>query len=207
MSEPGMKVVVATRNRHKVREIGVLLADAGLGLVAVTLDDIAPGVPLREDEDTFDGNALAKARQASMACGLPAIADDSGIEVDALAGAPGVRSARWAGEPCDDARNNQKMLAEMAGVPAEERAARYRCAAAFVDASRSIEIVRSGVCEGVLLDAFRGGGGFGYDPLFFIPSLGKTMAEIDLAEKNRLSHRAAAFRSLAEALRGIVAKK
>ena len=194
-----MKIVVATRNRHKVREIAVLLGEAGLALDAVTIDEIAPAAALVEDEDTFEGNALAKARQAAVACGLPAIADDSGIEVDALGGAPGVYSARWAGEPCDDARNNAKMLRELADMPAEKRTARYRCAAAFVDGA--MEIVRSGACEGVLLSSPRGSGGFGYDPLFLVPSLGRTMAEIDLTEKNRLSHRAAAFRALASALR------
>jgi XTP/dITP diphosphohydrolase len=196
-----VKLVVATRNRHKVREIGVLLAEAGLDISAVTIDKVAPKAELREDEDTFEGNALAKARQASVACGMPAIADDSGIEVDALGGAPGVRSARWGGEPCDDARNNQKMLREMALVPVEKRTSRYRCAAAFVDAARNFEVVRCGACEGVLLTEARGSGGFGYDPLFFIPSLGRTMAEIDLTEKNLLSHRAVAFRALAQALR------
>jgi XTP/dITP diphosphohydrolase len=195
-----VKLVVATRNQHKVREIAVLLAEAGLAMEAVTIDEVAPKAVLLEDEDTFEGNALAKARQASLACGLPAIADDSGIEVDALGGAPGVRSARWAGEPCDDRRNNQKMLLEMASVPADQRTARYRCAAAFVDVARNLEFVRSGACEGVLLGEERGSGGFGYDPLFFIPSLGRTMAEIDLAEKNRLSHRAVAFRALAQVL-------
>lgn len=202
-----MKVVVATRNRHKVREIDVLLGEAGLDLQAVTIDDIAPDAELVEDQDTFEGNALAKARQASQACGLPAIADDSGIEADALGGAPGVRSARWSGEPCDDQRNNQKMLREMTGVPSEKRTARYRCAAAFVDAATGQSVVRSGACEGVLLESSRGQGGFGYDPLFFLPQLGLTMAEIDLAQKNRLSHRAAAFRSLAAALRGPAVKK
>ena len=202
-----MKLVVATRNRHKVREIAVLLAEAGLELTAVTIDEVAPHAQLVEDEDTFEGNALAKARQASAACGMPAIADDSGIEVDALGGAPGVRSARWAGEPCDDGRNNEKMLHEMASVPAEKRTARYRCAAAFVDVARETEVVRPGACEGLLLSEARGTGGFGYDPLFFIPSLGRTMAEIDLAEKNRLSHRAVAFRALAQALRELEVKK
>ena len=195
-----MKLVVATRNRHKVREIAVLLSEAGLAIEPVTIDEVAPKAELIEDEDTFEGNALAKARQASVACGMPAIADDSGIEVDALGGAPGVRSARWAGEPCDDGRNNEKMLREMAPVPAGKRSARYRCAAAFVDVARNLEVVRSGACEGVLLSEARGGGGFGYDPLFFIPSLGRTMAEIDLAEKNSLSHRAVAFRALAQVL-------
>jgi XTP/dITP diphosphohydrolase len=207
MKREALKIVVATRNKHKVREIGVLLDEAGLDLQAVTIDEVAPQAELLEDEDTFDGNALAKARQASVACGMPAIADDSGIEVDALAGAPGVRSARWAGEPCNDQRNNDKMLLEMAGMPPEKRTARYRCAAAFVDASKGDEVVRAGSCEGVLLDSPRGQGGFGYDPLFFLPQLGKTMAEIDLVEKNRLSHRAAAFRSLAAALRDRLPKK
>ena len=196
-----MKVVFATRNRHKVREIAALLDEATLGIEVVTIDDVAPDAALIEDEDTFEGNALAKARQAAAACGLPAMADDSGIEVDALGGAPGVRSARWAGEPCDDARNNDKMLREMATVPAAQRTTRYRCAAAFVDPAVGTEIVRSGACEGILLDAPRGSGGFGYDPLFLVPSLGQTMAEIDLPTKNRLSHRAAAFRALAQALR------
>jgi XTP/dITP diphosphohydrolase len=195
-----MRIVVATRNRHKVREIGVLLAEAGLDLEPVTIDEVAPQAELVEDEDTFEGNALAKARQACAACNLPALADDSGIEVDALAGAPGVRSARWAGEPCDDARNNQKMLQEMKLVPLEKRTARYRCAAAFVDTTRGIELVRSGACEGMLLDRPRGAGGFGYDPLFLVPSLGRTMAEIDLTAKNRLSQRAVAFRALCQAL-------
>jgi XTP/dITP diphosphohydrolase len=196
-----VKVVVASRNQHKVREIALLLDEAGLGIEAVTIDEVAPAAELVEDEDTFEGNALAKARQAAAACGLPAMADDSGIEVDALGGAPGVRSARWAGEPCDDGRNNAKMLSEMAGVLAEKRSARYRCAAAFVDPARNLEIVRSGACEGVLLDAPRGKGGFGYDPLFLVPTLGQTMAEIDLGTKNQLSHRAVAFRALAQALR------
>jgi len=202
-----VKLVVATRNQHKVREIAVLLAEAELAVEAVTIDEVAPTAELREDEDTFEGNALAKARQASAACSLPAIADDSGIEVDALGGAPGVRSARWAGEPCDDGRNNEKMLRELSVVPATRRTARYRCAAAFVDVAKNVEVVRSGTCEGVLLSKAQGTGGFGYDPLFFLPSLGRTMAEIDLVEKNRLSHRATAFRALAQALRENFLKK
>ena len=195
-----MRVVVASRNRHKLREIGVLLADAGLAWDLVSVDQVAPECALVEDEPSFEGNALSKARQAAAASGLPALADDSGIEVDALGGAPGVYSARWSGEPCDDARNNQKMLRELAGVPMQKRTARYRCAAAFVDPARGLELVRMGACEGRLLESARGAGGFGYDPLFFIESLGRTMAEIPLEEKNRLSHRAAAFRQLARAL-------
>ncbi|HJX52244.1 MAG TPA: RdgB/HAM1 family non-canonical purine NTP pyrophosphatase [Polyangia bacterium] len=195
-----MRVVVASRNRHKLREIGVLLAGVGLPWDLVAIDEVAPGCALVEEEPSFEGNALSKARQAAAASGVPALADDSGIEVDALDGAPGVYSARWSGEPCDDARNNQKMLAELAGVPMEKRTARYRCAAAFVDPARGSEIVRTGTCEGRLLESPRGTGGFGYDPLFLVESLGLTMAEIALEDKNRLSHRAAAFRQLAQAL-------
>jgi XTP/dITP diphosphohydrolase len=195
-----VRVVVASRNRHKLREIGVLLADSGLAWDLVSVDEVAPKCALTEDEPSFEGNALSKARQAAAATGLPTLADDSGIEVDALAGAPGVYSARWSGEPCDDARNNQKMLRELTGVPTEKRTARYRCVAAFVDPAHSLELVRMGACEGRLLESPRGTGGFGYDPLFFVESLGRTMAEISLDEKNRLSHRAAAFRQLARAL-------
>jgi XTP/dITP diphosphohydrolase len=199
-----VRVVVASRNRHKLGEIGVLLADAGLPWNLASIDEVAPGCALVEDEPSFEGNALSKARQAAAASGMPALADDSGIEVDALGGAPGVYSARWSGEPCDDGRNNQKMLRELAGVPMEKRSARYRCAAAFVDPARGLEIVRTGACEGRLLESARGTGGFGYDPLFLVESLGRTMAEIALEEKNRLSHRGAAFRQLAQALAELV---
>jgi XTP/dITP diphosphohydrolase len=194
-------VVVATRNAHKVKEISALLSEAGVALRLVPIDEIAPLAELREDEDTFEGNALAKARQAAAATKLAAIADDSGVEVDALGGAPGVWSARYAGEPCDDGRNNDKLVHQMTGVPAEKRGARYRCAAVYVDPARGVEVVRTGACEVRVLEAGRGSGGFGYDPLMLVESLGKSMAEIPLAEKNRLSHRAFAFRALATALR------
>ncbi len=194
-----MKIVVATRNRGKLLEILPLLADLNLELC--TIDDVAPHAELREDGVTFEDNALAKARQAARATGLPAIADDSGLEVDALGGAPGVRSARYAGSPSHDGRNNAKLIAALSAIPGASRAGRFRCVAAFVDPARDIEIVRSGSCAGEILGGPRGEGGFGYDPLFLVPALGRTMAELSLAEKNQLSHRAAAFRALAEALR------
>jgi len=191
-------VVLATRNRGKLREIVPLLA--GLDLDLVTVDEVAPACELREDADTFEANALAKARQAAAATGLPAIADDSGLAVDALAGAPGVHSARYAGLPSDDARNNAKLLEALRGVPPGRRQARFRCVAVFVDPGARVEIVRSGDCGGEILAQPRGELGFGYDPLFLVPALGRTMAEVPLDEKNRLSHRAAAFRALADAL-------
>jgi XTP/dITP diphosphohydrolase len=198
-----MRVVVATRNRGKLREILPLLAASGLSLELVTIDELAPDAELREDELTFEGNALAKARQAAAATGLPALADDSGLEVDALDGAPGVFSARYAGVGATDAANNAKLREALRDVPAERRAARYRCVAAFVDPARGLETWRAGACEGRLLEAPRGDGGFGYDPLFLVaPDFVRTMAEVPLDEKNRISHRAAAFRALAAALAG-----
>ena len=194
-----MRVVVATRNRGKLREIVPLVADLALELV--TIDELAPEAELREDGVTFEANALAKARQAAAATGLPAIADDSGLEVDALDGAPGVYSARYAGPVADDGRNNAKLLEALRDVPAGRRGGRYRCVATYVDPARAIELACAGACEGEILTAPRGTGGFGYDPLFLVPALGRTMAEIPLDQKNRLSHRAAAFRALAEAMR------
>jgi XTP/dITP diphosphohydrolase len=196
-----VKAVVATRNRGKLRELVPLLA--GVGLELATIDELAPDAELREDFDTFEANALAKARQAAQATGLPAIADDSGLEVDALGGAPGVYSARYAGVPSDDARNNAKLLAALAAVPPGARGARFRCVAAFVDTARNIEIVCTGDCAGEIMTAARGTDGFGYDPLFLVPTLGRTMAELPLAQKDQLSHRAAAFTALAAALRAL----
>ena len=199
-----MKVVVATRNKGKLREILPMLAGAPglahLQLDLCTIDEVAPDAELREDGVTFVENALAKARQAALATGLPAIADDSGLEVDALEGAPGVYSARYAGPAADDATNNAKLLEALRGVPPAPRTARFRCVAVFVDPARALEIVREGACEGEVLEAPRGQDGFGYDPLFFVPGISRTMAELPLGEKNRLSHRAAAFRALADAL-------
>lgn len=190
---------MASRNHHKVVEIAALLQ--GLAIELVGIDDLQPDLVLHEDEDTFEGNALAKARQAALATGLPALADDSGLEVDALDGAPGVWSARYAGEPSNDGLNNQKLLQALTNVPPERRSARYRCVAAYIDPGSGKQLTRAGACEGTILEGPRGEGGFGYDPLFLVTSQGKTMAEIDLATKNGLSHRATAFRALAEALR------
>jgi XTP/dITP diphosphohydrolase len=195
-----MRVVVATRNRGKLRELIPLFAELALGFDLVTIDELAPFASLREDALTFEENALAKARQAAAATGLPALADDSGLEVDALGGAPGVHSARYAGVGATDAANNAKLLEALRDVPPARRAARYRCVAAFVEPARGRELVCAGACEGTILEAPRGAGGFGYDPLFLVPAQGLTMAELPLDEKNHLSHRAAAFRALARAL-------
>jgi XTP/dITP diphosphohydrolase len=205
---PSQRVVVATRNQGKLKEILRLVDADALGFELVTIDQIAPDAVLLEEEATFEGNALAKARQAAASTGLPALADDSGLEVDVLAGEPGVRSARYAGEPSDDRRNNAKLVEALRAVKPAPGVfvARFRCAAAFVAPGRGavaggIELVRSGACAGEMILEPRGEMGFGYDPHFWLPALGRTMAELSLEEKNQLSHRAAAFAALSRALR------
>lgn len=195
------RVVIATRNRGKLVELSDLLKSLGWELV--TIDEVAPGAVLREDGNTFEQNAVAKAKQAAAATGMPAIADDSGLEVEALGGQPGVHSARWAGEPCDDARNNARLIELIHKVPTGRRTAFFRCVAAYVDLQAHVQVVREGSCEGRILDGPRGTAGFGYDPLFLVPPLGKTMAELTLEQKNGISHRSAAFRALAEALKRV----
>jgi XTP/dITP diphosphohydrolase len=186
--------VFATRNRGKLVELRELLP----GVEVRSLDDIhVPDVV--EDADTFAGNASKKAREVSQATGLPALADDSGLEVDALGGAPGVYSARYAGAGHDDAANNTKLLAALAGVPAEKRTGRFRSVLALADVTGPLGnevITADGTCEGVILDAPRGTGGFGYDPLFYSPELGMTFAEAGVGPKNDLSHRARAMRAM-----------
>ena len=182
-----MRLVLATRNAHKLREFGSLLEPHEI--VELPADVALPP----EVADTFAGNALAKARTAARATGLPAIADDSGIEAAALGGAPGVRSARYAGEDATDAENLAKLLREApAGSPLA-----YVCALAYVDAGGGEQVVE-GRCTGTLDPRPRGAGGFGYDPAFLpddIPD-GRTMAELDAAEKHAISHRGRAAREL-----------
>jgi XTP/dITP diphosphohydrolase len=188
------QLVFATRNRGKLVELRELLP----GIDVISAADLdAPDVI--EDADTFIGNATKKAREISELSGLPALADDSGLEVDALGGAPGVYSARYAGEPCNDAANNSKLLAALAGVPRERRTARFRAVLALADVRGPLGarvITADGACEGVILDAPRGTGGFGYDPLFFAPELGMTFAEAGVGPKGQLSHRARAMRAI-----------
>jgi XTP/dITP diphosphohydrolase len=190
-----MKAVFASRNRHKAEQVALLLPDVEL----VPLDDIAPGLELVEPYDTFEENALAKARTVVRATGLPAIADDSGIEVDALHGAPGVLSARYAGDDATDADNNEKLVAALREVPGSDRACRYRCVAVLVMPDGR-EVVASGTCEGRVVLEGRGTLGFGYDPHVIPEGEDRTMGEIPLDEKLRFSHRGRAFRALAERL-------
>jgi XTP/dITP diphosphohydrolase len=185
------ELVVATRNRGKLKEIGALL-DSLVGALRCAAD--FPDFPETiEDGATFEANALKKAREAMRHTGLPALADDSGLTVDALDGRPGVISARFAGEGATDEDNNRKLLAEMAGIPAGARQGAFVCVMAYVDPDGT-ERTFSGRVGGVILTEPRGDGGFGYDPLFLVDGYCNTMAELSLEEKNRISHRGQALR-------------
>jgi XTP/dITP diphosphohydrolase len=182
--------VLATANRAKAREMAALLE--GIPFRILNLADF-PGVTLPpEGESSYAENALAKARAVASATGETSLADDSGIEVDALGGGPGVLSARYGGPGLSDPERCEVMLREMASVPRGKRTARFRCLIAIVCPRRRREITVEGVVEGVLLEVPRGAGGFGYDPLFFYPPLGRGFAELAADEKNRVSHRAQA---------------
>jgi XTP/dITP diphosphohydrolase len=193
------EVVLASRNAKKLAELQELLAPVGLRLrtVAEFTDETAA-----EPAPTFVENALLKARHAAQLSGLPALADDSGIEVDALAGVPGVRSARYAGPDATDAANNARLLEALRDVPDAARTARYVCVLALVRAPADpVPVIAEGAWRGRILRAPRGDNGFGYDPLFWVEAHGKSAAELAPAVKNRLSHRARAAAALLARLR------
>jgi XTP/dITP diphosphohydrolase len=214
---PRRPLIVATGNPGKLLEFRALLADLPFDICS--LGELGIASP-EETGASFLENALLKARHAAAAAagagavaaaaaglhgaparGCAAIADDSGLEVDALSGAPGVFSARFAGLGADDDANNAKLRSALAGVPAEQRRARYRCVLAYVaGADDTAPLIAEGTWEGRILDAPRGSGGFGYDPYFWLPDLGATVAQLDLDEKNRLSHRGTAMRALRDLL-------
>ncbi|OGI42974.1 MAG: non-canonical purine NTP pyrophosphatase, RdgB/HAM1 family [Candidatus Muproteobacteria bacterium RBG_16_64_11] len=191
-------IVLASSNPGKVREINQLLA--GLGLDVVPQSDF--DVPEAEETGlSFVENAILKARNAARHTGRPAIADDSGIEVDALHGAPGIYSARYAGPGASDADNLQKLLADLAEVPEAQRTARFQCLMVYLrHATDPTPIICQGTWEGRILPAPAGRGGFGYDPVFFVPTHGCSSAELPAEAKNRLSHRGQALRKLVQAL-------
>jgi XTP/dITP diphosphohydrolase len=210
-----MKLLVATGNQGKIKEITHEVQAAGLGaadrLTVLGLADLPPGFPdVVEDRPTFLGNATKKARHFAAVSGLLTLADDSGLCVEALGGGPGVLSARYAGEPCDNQANNDKLLREMADIPDERRQAKFVCAMALAaplprtDAVAEAPLDQRAVdlatvlddVHGQILRAPRGTHGFGYDPLFFHPSSGCTTAELPMEEKSRLSHRGKALRRL-----------
>ncbi|HXL96842.1 MAG TPA: RdgB/HAM1 family non-canonical purine NTP pyrophosphatase [Steroidobacteraceae bacterium] len=194
-----MKLVLASANAGKQREFAALLAPAGIELVlqsALGIDSVA------ETGTTFEANALLKARHAAGRSGLPALADDSGLEVDALDGRPGVWSARYAGAMATDADNNARLLSELAGVPAERRGARYRCVLALVrTADDAAPLIAGGSWEGRIAARPAGGGGFGYDPLFVPEGHTVSAAELPAVQKNALSHRGKALADLVAQLK------
>lgn len=201
-----MRLLVATRNAGKLAEARAILAPLGFDVVS---PDEA-GVPLRPQEelletaDSFEGNARFKAGYFAKASGLATVADDSGLEVIALGGAPGVRSRRWAGvegSPDEvDAANNRELLRRLVGAPEARRRARYRCVLAYLERPGAIARIFEGTCAGTILTEPHGSGGFGYDPLFLSDDLGVSFGEAPAEEKNRVSHRGRAFQALATAL-------
>ncbi|KUI29772.1 RdgB/HAM1 family non-canonical purine NTP pyrophosphatase [Mycobacterium sp. GA-2829] len=196
------ELLVASRNRKKLAELHRVLDAAGVsGLTLLSLDDVAPFDEAPETGATFEENALAKARDASRATGLPAVADDSGLEVDALNGMPGVLSARWSGAHGDDPANTELVLAQLRDVPDERRGAAFVSACALVDGDR--EVVVRGEWRGAIVRAPRGEGGFGYDPVFLPDGGDRTAAELTPAEKDAASHRGRALAQLVPALRAL----
>lgn len=191
------RLVIASGNAGKLREIDAILAPLGIAIVPQSALGVGDA---EEPHPTFLENALAKARHASAITGLPALADDSGICVRALGGAPGVRSARHAGEPRSDARNNAKLVADLAGI--SDRRAYYHCVMVLLRSADDPQpLVGEGTWAGEVIDVPRGEGGFGYDPHFLIPSLGLTVAQMAPELKNRSSHRAIALAAIARRLR------
>ncbi|HOF05351.1 MAG TPA: XTP/dITP diphosphatase [Syntrophales bacterium] len=195
------RLVIASKNRGKVEEIRTMLAEVPLRILSLADYPDAPSVV--EDGDSFLANALKKARILTEYTGMPSLADDSGLEVDFLQGAPGIYSSRYAGEEATDEENNRKLLAELNGVPAGRRGAAFRCVLVLYRPDGSYEQF-TGRWPGVIGEDMRGHHGFGYDPLFYLPDLGKTAAEMTAEEKNLASHRSQAVQALKKYLQGIL---
>lgn len=193
------RIVLASGNAGKIRELTELLGPIGLEVLPQSHWQVEE---CEETGLTFVENAILKARNAARLTGLPALADDSGIEVDHLRGQPGIYSARYSGPEGDDRQNNEKLLAALQGVPLQRRTARFRCVMAFLaHANDPSPILADGTWEGLIAEEPAGGGGFGYDPVFYLPEYGCTSAELPDGEKNRLSHRGQAVRTMTERLR------
>ena len=201
---PIEEILLATRNPDKVRELAALLGD--LGIRIRTLADFPTAPEVEEDGTTCEANALKKAREIALATGLPSVADDTGLEVDALGGRPGVFAARYAGEDASYEDNCRKLLKELAGVPPARRTARFLTVAALAMPGGHARVA-TGTLVGVIAERCVGSQGFGYDPVLLLPELGRTLAELTAEEKNRISHRAKAFRAMADILRPLAAGK
>lgn len=200
------ELLIATTNQGKFAEVQAYLSK--LPLKILSLKSLGSYPEVIEDGATFEANALKKARTLADFSGLLTLADDSGLEVDALGGAPGIYSARYAGEECDDEKNNRKLLHELRDVPEEKRMARFVCALALCgsNATRMKDWSARAACEGRIALALKGSHGFGYDPLFFFPPFGKTFGEVERELKATVSHRGKALQELAQALPSLLAK-
>ncbi|HOX38802.1 MAG TPA: XTP/dITP diphosphatase [Candidatus Brocadiia bacterium] len=194
------RIVLATRNQKKLKEMRAILSD--LGVEVLSVGDFANVLEVVEDRATFEENAAKKAVEVSAVTGIPAVADDSGLVVDALDGRPGVMSARYAGEGAADAQLIEKLLDEMRCVPEGRRGAHFRCAVAYAEPDAGLIFGVSGRCDGIIAFAPRGSNGFGYDPVFFHPESGMSFAELPSEIKNRISHRARALAAFKEKLKG-----
>jgi XTP/dITP diphosphohydrolase len=199
-----LKVIIATKNAGKAKEFVKMFEPYNIEVK--TLLDFPEFAEIEETGKTFEENAILKAETVCAQLGVMAIADDSGIMVDALDGRPGIYSARYAGVEKDDEANNDKLLEELKDVPQEERTARYYCALAFASPNHRTITVHD-TCEGIILSKRQGTNGFGYDPLFYLPERGETMAEITAQEKNEISHRAKALRKLENYLSQVFSKE
>ena len=201
-----MKIVLASQNKKKIKELRAILSETmGEELEVLSLSDVGIFDDIVEDGNSFAENSLIKAR-AAAASGYIGIADDSGLSVDALDGAPGIFSARYAGEHGNDAANNAKLLRELDGLPMEKRTAAFVCAVSCVFPDEREPIVVEGRCPGVILYEEHGEGGFGYDPLFYYPELEKSFAELTAEEKNAISHRGRALREFAKVFKKAIEK-
>lgn len=190
-----MEIVIATHNKNKVKEIAEILSFKDLKLIDLNNYNIPETI---EDKDSYKDNALKKAREVYKYTNILSLADDSGLEVDALEGKPGVYSARFSGEKATAEQNNNKLLSMLKGIPLKDRTARFRCSLALV--GKNFEIVTEGITEGIILEELRGNKGFGYDPLFFYDSLGLSFAELSAEQKNKISHRAKALKKMKDFL-------
>ena len=203
-------LVLGSRNRKKCREMAELIAPSWepsrrlARLELRSLDEYPDAPDVDEDAGTFAGNARKKAAELAVFLGQWVLADDSGLAVDALGGAPGVLSARYAGEPCDDAANNRKLLEVIAQVPDDRRGAAFRCALAVADPSGQVRLEAEGACRGRIIREPRGSSGFGYDPLFLIPEYHQTFGELSPRVKHAISHRARALAQLRATLRRLI---
>ncbi len=198
-----MTLVLATHNQGKLAELRALCE--GLPVAVVAIGEVLPSMtPVEETGATFEDNAVLKARAVAKATHLVALADDSGLEVDSLGGRPGVRSARFAREGATDAENNAALLAALQDVEESQRKARFRCVMALIDPfGADPPVLTEGRCEGRVLATSRGGGGFGYDPLFLVDGLDKTLAELGEQAKNEISHRGKALRAMRDAIEAL----